>query len=202
MKRRERNFILAVITVSPMLLALAGCASPTPSFYTLGSASEPESHQGVALYSVAIGPVTVPSMVDRPQIVLNTGPNRVSIAEESRWAEPLKESIPRAMADYLSRELPEAYVSAYPSMPISDPDYRVLIDVQRFDSLQGEAATIDILWVVNAGKDGTQTTGRSYRREPANGGDYAALVAAHQRALDAVSRDIAAVIKEKRTPPR
>ena len=78
-------------------------------------------------------------------------------------------------------------------------DVNVLLYVQRFDSALGDAATVEILWLVSPAK-GAGKSGHSTVREPADGPGYEALVAAHVRALAAVSRDIAAAIRATRTP--
>lgn len=184
-----------------LALALAGCASsPEEHFYTLGATASAPARIGTAAadYSVAVGPVTIPAIVDRPQMVLRTGANRVLLAEQSRWAEPLKDSIPRVIAGNLAQLLDDGRVSAYPQGMSSDADYQVEIDVQRFESAQGDAATIDVLWAVGAGGR-TRKAGRSLVREPAGGTGFDALAAAHERALQAVSRDIAAAIREAAT---
>lgn len=147
-------------------------------------------------FSVVVGPVTIPATVDRPQMVLSTGPNQVTISEQYRWAEPLKESIPRLIATDLSQLLGNAQVSAYPQITVSDPDYRVFVDIRRFDSAQGDAATIDVNWAVRSKDNGTQKNGRTFKREPTNGSEYADTVAAHERALAAVSRDVANALQE------
>jgi uncharacterized lipoprotein YmbA len=72
----------------------------------------------------------------------------------------------------------------------------VLLDIQRFDPAMGEAATLEVLWTVIAAAGSPAITRRSLIREPADGTDYDALVAAHNRALSAVSRDIATAIQE------
>lgn len=197
MKRQRSVRSSPLIVVPLMLLALAGCgSSPTERFYTLGADGVHTRTQGAAAaYSVRVGPATVPTIVDRPQIVLRTGANRVSLAEQSRWAEPLKDSIPRVIAGNLAQLLNADHVSAYPQAMSSDADYQVQIDVQRFESAPGDAATIDILWSVQAAGE-TRKEGRSLVREAAGGNDYDALVAAHDRALLAVSRDIASAIHE------
>lgn len=186
-----------VCAIALLFLALAGCAgSPKERFYTLGAANPPENAQANAAYALAVGPVTVPAIVDRPQMVLRTEAGRVMLAEQARWAEPLKDNITRVIADDLARLLPDARVSAYPQDMSRHADYRVLVDVQRFESMQGDAAVIDMLWTIrDAGSDSLKT-GRSLVRESAGGDGYDALVAAHERALAAVSRDIAAAVRE------
>jgi uncharacterized lipoprotein YmbA len=176
---------------------LAGCGSPLKErFYMLNASGVPEGIASRPSYSVAVGPATIPAVVDRPQIVLRTGANRVTPAEESRWAEPLKDSIPRVIAGNLASLLGGAQVAAYPQSAAAVADYRVLLDVQRFDSALGDAATLEVLWTVTAASGGAAIARRSLVREPAGGTDYDALVAAHNRALAAVSRDIAAAIRE------
>lgn len=191
-------FAAVLLRVVPLLPGtLAGCGtSPPPDFYTLSPASGPQKPPAQAAYNIAVGPVSLPAIVDRPQIVLNTGPNRVSLAEQSRWAEPLKESIPRVMASDIALLLPDAYVSSYPEVALTNPDYRVLVDIQRFEFAQGEGATLDLIWSVTVERDGTRTTGRTFVREPVREPGYPALVAAHGRALSIASRDIAAAVKK------
>jgi len=179
---------------------LAGCSSPPKTnFYTLSpaAASAPARADAKVPYSVAIGPVGVPESLDRPQMVTRTGANQVSVAEFERWAGPLKNEIALAIAENLKPLLGGASVFTYPQGV--NADVNVSVDVQRFDSVLGEAATVEVLWQVRTVK-GAPRSGRSMVREAAGGAGYDALVAAHARALAAASRDIAAAIQAARTP--
>jgi uncharacterized protein len=186
---------VAVLTIS----SLTGCASsPNESFYTL-SAGVPVNGatpaSGESAYSVAVGPITLPEVVDRPQIVLRASPNEVIIVELHRWAEPLRSEIPRIIADNLTADLNVKRVAAYPQSAGDNADYRVLVDIQRFDSTMGESVTIDALWTVKRVSDGALRTGRSMARESTGGGTYEAVVAAHSRALATISHEIAEAIR-------
>jgi uncharacterized lipoprotein YmbA len=164
----------------------AGCASTTPSrFYTLSAANAPAVTSSKV--SVAIGPVSVPAVVDRPQIVVSTGPNQVWLDEFNRWAAPLQNDISRVVAENLVAMLGTPRVVLLGS----DADYRVAIEVQRFESVPGEAATLDAVWTVRRTKDGKTETGRTTAREAMQQNDYAALASAHSRALARLIRDIA-----------
>jgi uncharacterized lipoprotein YmbA len=191
------------VTLRPILIAallafpvLSGCGrSPKSTYYTLSSGAAPERAAAAAPLSVAIGPVTVPDIVDRPQLVLRAAANQVTINDYVRWAAPLKDEIPRVIADNLTQLLNGARVSTYPQSGSTDTDYLLTLGVQRFDSALGDAATVEVLWTVRPPKGGAPKAGRSVAREVANGKDYDALVAAHRRALAAVSRDIAEAIR-------
>ena len=171
-----------------LVLVLTACAGTPPreSFFTL-NAPEPAAAAADAP-SVAVGPVTIPDMVDRPQIVVRLGPNQVQIIEQARWAEPLKSAIARVVAANLAATLRARLA---PSRN-NDADYRVALDVQRFES-PADAVLVEALWTVTS-KDGKRS-GRSVVREKIAAKDYSALAAAHSAALATLSKQIAAAIR-------
>jgi hypothetical protein len=67
----------------------------------------------------------------------------------------------------------------------------------RFESVQGDAVTIEALWAVLPPGKSTSVMGHSLEHEPVQGQGYEALIAAHDRALAAVSRDIASAIRTR-----
>jgi len=121
--------------------------------------------------------------------------NRVEILETHRWAEPLKSEIPRLIAENLRRLLGSGRVSSYLQHAGGNADYRVLVDIQRFESSPGEAVTVEAVWSLRRTTGGTPKTGRSLVREPVDALGYDPLVAAYGRALLAVSRDLATLIR-------
>jgi uncharacterized lipoprotein YmbA len=173
---------------------LAACASsPPPSYYTLASLADATAPEPAASYRVAVGPVTLPELVDRPHLVLRTGANQVVIAEQHRWAEPLRRELPRVVAANLAREL-GAWVGDARESTSQGADYRVAMDIRRFDSTLGDSITIEALWVIQGNGSAVPYRGYSLVREPAGGG-YDGLVAAHDRALGVMSREIASALK-------
>ena len=187
---------VAAAVVAAMLTGCGGGAAVRESFYTLSAPTGATPAQAASNVSVFVGPVSVPESVDRSQMVLRTGANEVDVSEKYRWAEPLKSAVPRVIAETLTRELGTQRVLTSRSAAALPVDYRVAIEIQRFDSSLAEGATIDALWTVtpSAAKGGSARTGRTRVTEPASG-DPASLAAAHSRALDKVGRDIAAALR-------
>lgn len=191
MKRSISLVILCAFTAW-----LTGCAStPQTHFYTLSPVPSP-AEEPTAGYSVSVGPVSIPAVVDRPQIVVRTGPNQVSIDEFNRWASPLKSDIARVVAGNLASLLGKPYVTVFPQTTAAGASYRVAIDVLHFESAPGETAILDALWTVHARKEDQSQVGRTSVRESVQGSGYVALVAAHSRALERLSTDIAGAIRE------
>ena len=185
--------LVTIAAVYALAAFAAGCASPVSRFYTLSatttSAATPSD------VSVAVGPVSVPAIVDRPEIVVTTGPNQVRLEEFNRWASPLQNSIARVVAENLVGMLGTPQVTLFPQTMSSNADYRAAIEVQRFESAPGEAAMLDAAWTVSRTKDGKSQTGRTTVREVAPDKGYDALAAAHSRALARLSQDIADAVR-------
>jgi uncharacterized protein len=187
-----RYFLMSLTTIA--LCFLAACAtSPASKFYTLSAVSVVEQSPNAARVAIAIDPVTVPELVDRSQIVTRLDANRVSIDEFARWAEPLKNQIPRVLAADLARFIPGAIVSTYPQR-VDDNAYRVSVDVQSIDASTNGAVTLVVIWSIRAPNREERVSGRSVVRETADEPGYDALVGAHSRALASVASDIAAAM--------
>jgi uncharacterized protein len=194
--KRERGCAAALGVAA---LALAGCAgSPQSSFYTLSAGVESRSPASAPTYTVSVGPVTVPEIVDRPQLALQISANQVALDEFHRWAEPLQSGIAQAVAENLRRLLGTARIAAAPGFAGQSPEFRVALNVVRFESRPGTSAELDVLWTIERASGAAIRTGRSAIVQPAGGG-YDALVAAHSQALVRVSEDIAAAIRSLAT---
>lgn len=179
-----------------LLFALAagtGCASPRSNFYTLNAEAKPSATRSDS--SVAVGPVSVPAAVNRPQIVVRLAQNQVAIDEFHRWASPLPDAIVRVVVENLSAMLGTPHVTVFSQPTAAGAQYRVLIDVLRFESAPGEAATLDAIWTVRSTKDGATRSGRTTVSEPVPDREYAALAAAHSRALGRLSAELAGAIR-------
>jgi len=92
--------IVSSAALCAIAVLVAACASAPPSrFYTLSRTATPGA--APATFSVVVGPVAIPAVVDLPQIVVSTGPNQVTLEEYNRWASPLANNISRVVAENL-----------------------------------------------------------------------------------------------------
>jgi uncharacterized lipoprotein YmbA len=175
---------------------VSGCASsPQSNFYTLSpELATDTSSAGRSPKAIVVSPVSVPEVVDRPQFVLRVNENKVSLDEFARWADPLKSQIGRVIAADLALQFSSTLVYSNPGALDLASTCQVTVDVQSFESTPGESAALSALWSVKPQK-GAPISGRTVVREPIASGGYDALVAAHSRALSALSRDIATAIR-------
>jgi len=185
--------IVSIVLLFALVVLGAGCASQPSKFYTLSPTAEPG--EAKESFSVAVGPVYIPPLVDRPQMVVNVGPNQVGIDEVNRWASPLQNEIARVVAQNLARKLGTQMVSVFPQSTATGASYRVMIDVMRFESAPGKSVNLDCIWNVRGAKEKSFRSGRTTVSEAVSDGSTAGLVAAHSRALGRLSGDVAEAIR-------
>ena len=192
---------LAKLAIVGTLAALAvACTSAPSRFYTLSATATPSAAS--SSLSIAVGPVSVPAAVDRPQIVINTSANQVTVDDFNRWAAPLQDNLARVVAENLVALLGAPRVTLFPQTLGADVDYRVQIEIRNFESAPGKSASLDAVWSVRRSRDGKTETGRTSAREKVDGNDYEALAAAHSRGVARLSQDVAdAVLRLDRAAP-
>jgi len=196
--RRVQHAMSAAALMATFLLT--ACAQSAPfSFYTLVGpvATQPAAARTPLLIEVL--PSTVPTQVQRPQLVLTTAPGQIKIMEQQRWSQPVADEISQALSQDLTRRLPavDVYRSAHSD---AQAVYRVALNVQRFESVPGNRATLDAVWSVTVNPRGLVMTCHSIMNQPVAAGlagtdpDYAALVDAHRQAIQQLSGEIASAI--------
>ncbi len=182
------------------LVLMTGCVTKPSRYYlltpveqgTAGTLNKPE-------HVIGIGPVTFPAYLDRPQIVLRSSGNQLDYAESHRWAEPLKSAFSQTLAENLSTLLPAERTVIYPWSRSILPDYQVIVKVTRFDADVAGMVNLTADWeIIRASDTESLDQNKVTYTETANSTEYPAIVGAQSRAVEQLSRDIAAAISETR----
>ena len=197
--RRALLLLLAVLVVT----LVGGCMRSDPTRYyvlteiarSVGAAPAPG--RGAV---IGVGPVSLPGYVDRLPIVTRRGA-QLEMAEFDRWGEPLSEGVPRAIAAYLADLLQTERVVVFPWPGVTTLEQQVVVDVSRFDGVVGGDVLLEARWRVLGSNRKELVLRSSTVREATGGSGYPALVAAMNRSLGTLSREIADSIKMPRTQP-
>ena len=199
---KKKSLIRSVlIGVSLSLLLAWGCASsPASRFYTLSSLSGPVKAKTEQPLSqgptIGLGPIRFPDYLDRPGIVIRSGGNTIEIAEFDLWAGSLKEDFIRVLAENLSILLETDKMVLYPYIGIVPTDFKIGINLNRFEGAPGGEVFLEAAWIVQAGPDKKEGfVQKSQITEPVSGSDYPSLVAAQSRAVEKLGREMAKAIQ-------
>lgn len=148
------------IMILALVMALGfGCTSVPPMrFYALNpmdpgpalvTAAPPEK----ASLSVEVGSLRLPQYLERPQIVTRRSASRLEVAEFHQWGGNLRKDMIRVLAKNLSQLLatPQVYISPHSSQ--TPPDFRVELEVMKFERDPDEKVRLSVQWSVTAPRD-------------------------------------------------
>jgi len=202
MKKR----VVSLVFTAAGLLVLAGCLGRTAParFYALASMEQTSAAMGAKTgasgIAVGIGPIKLADYLNRADIVTRETGNTLRFAEFEQWAGSLEDNLTLALAENLGLLLHSEQVFVRPWPQPITVDYRITLEVIRFDGQLGGEANLIALWSIS-GEDPEEPLAvkRSSIQEPTGGNGYEDLGAAESRALARLSREIAQAIitKEK-----
>ncbi|WP_430475317.1 PqiC family protein [Thalassospira lucentensis] len=121
-----------LVLLAPLLVACAAQSVPD-RYYLLSPTVQQVSEPSIQAPVIGIGPVTIPSHLDRSTIVSRSSTNRVEVNSGYRWAEPLDENINRVLMDNMGRTGKASRLEAFPWTSRDGVDWQVVLDIDRFE---------------------------------------------------------------------
>jgi len=209
-------------------LLLAGCGTTPPSsFYTLTALPEAAGRsadiQGGGM-TVGIGPVVFPQYLDRPQLVVRGGSNRLDLDEFQRWGGTVQDDFLRVWGENLVHLLDSSRIVIFPTESRMPLDFRITAEVISFAAEPGGQVVLKVRWAVMdndlermlaasedvyrspvVSKPQVVSSGVTGGGTPAGnevgGYDAEAVVAAMSRVVGEFSSDVAKVLRGLPKPP-
>jgi uncharacterized lipoprotein YmbA len=179
-----------------------GCAgSPPARFYTLSplpitGGVRAEKRSADQPLAIGTGPVRLPEYLVRKEIVTRTDANSIDLVEFDLWGGSLQDDFSRNLLENLSLLLASDRVSLYSWPGLGAVDYRVGVEVIRFDGKLGGDVILIANWTIREGKGNSVVRVQNSRiQEPSGGQSYEAMVGGMSRALGRLSREIGEAIK-------
>ena len=177
-----------ILIFLPLLITLVACSGSDTSlgggsigdtrFYSLSTPVVTSADNSNTL-SIGIGPVEIPRLLNRPQIVSRKDNTEIIIAEDHQWGGSYKEELIKALTDNFSSLLKTERIEEYPWKSSFKPSYQVRIDIESFDGEVNKSVILNARWrlvknnkellvkraiievpVVTAGQTSTSTYGR------------------------------------------
>jgi len=197
--------ILALPVFILIFSALSGCSSNSSSgnlggthFYSLSS-MKPTAAASANKISIGIGPVEIPRLLNRPQIVSRKNKSEIIMSESHQWGGSYKEELNKAITDNLSVLLKTEKIEQYPWKSTFQPDYQVRIDIESFDgdinNPTHKNVTLNARWRLLK-NDKELLVKRALITVPLKGSGYTAYVNAQSEALTQFSREVVTQIRK------
>jgi uncharacterized lipoprotein YmbA len=162
-------------------------------FYSLSSL--PPATQAHSKLRLGIGPLQIPRLLNRPQIISRKNSNEINMAELHQWGGSLREEMIQVMTDNLSALLKTDRIEQYPWKFAFKPHYQVRIHIERLDGTLGKNVILKARWrLLKNNKE--LLSKRAVINTTINGKTYGDYVKAQSKALETLSRQIADRIKQ------
>ncbi len=152
---------LCIVVLGIAGFMLAGCIGTNPvtptQFYILNSTIYDSSlvdikNQGVPL-SVELTTLHLPKYLEKLQIVTRASDNRLEMAEYHQWGGSLRKNMIRVLSLNLSRLLATPYVDIPPFHSTSRPDFRIKVEVMRFEADKHGRVWLTAKWRLSRGNN-------------------------------------------------
>jgi uncharacterized protein len=174
-------------------LLLTGCAdAPSVQFYVLEPLSQTTpSTISARQRTIGIGPVSVPALLERKQIITRHSDNAVQFAEFQQWASPLQDNLLQALTRNLSTLQPSNIIRAYPWSVHGTVDLQIVVDIIRFDTTPGESANLEANWTIkNENTHDILKNGHSIINHSLSDSSYPGTVRALSKLLGEFSQEL------------
>jgi uncharacterized lipoprotein YmbA len=117
--------------------------------------------------------VTVPSLVDRSEMVVTTANNGVQILDHERWAAPLSDQVAQTLSRDLERRRPDVLVGDR-RFDQGKAAAVVKVDIVRMSAARAGHVKLEAHWHITDIDAGLDTVGGDSFDVPLSGADYAA----------------------------
>ena len=182
------------------LLFICGCASKSPNYYVLNSlqsgAPSAEKARAQNDLTIGVGPVKIPAYLDRPEITTRSAPDSLQFAEFDKWAEPLEKNLTRVIAENLATLLSTDRIGVFPWLNSAQVQYQVTVDITQLERMPDGKVILAARWNILGDQGENMLVIESSRFSiPIESAGYEAIASAESRAVEALSREIAAAVK-------
>lgn len=130
------------------IMILPGCmTTPITQFYDLEAINVSITSQTTEKKPlVGVSQISLPSTLERKQIVTRSANGQLHLAEQHQWATLLKQNMTEVLAKNLAVKYPEFWFKAHPWSLLGIVDYRLVVDVIRLDIILGKAIYFSVDW--------------------------------------------------------
>jgi uncharacterized lipoprotein YmbA len=179
MQKNIVSLLLWLVCIS--LLTACSSSKNTTRFYSLTDLAQQVQKDRPQL-SIGVGPVHIPRLLRRPQLVLRKNKTEVSLVELHQWGGSLREDILSSLSRNLSTLLGSDRIERYPWKNTQRPQYQVRINIEQLDGDLGKTVNLKARWSLLKNNKPILRK-HSDIKVKVQGNDYNAYVTAQSQAL-------------------
>jgi uncharacterized lipoprotein YmbA len=158
---------------------LCACASSRPDHFYILSAQPTVAVQAPAIPSTPVTlKVTLPILVDRPEMILNTSAEGVLVLEHERWAAPLADLVVQTLGQDIERRRGDLLVGVQGTARLAGPTVKITVDVVQMTARRGNRVSIETHWRIVDARKPSEVAGSDIFSAPLGQDGYAGIAQA------------------------
>ncbi len=166
----------ALLTALCFLCLLCACVTSRPDHFYILSAQPQGASDARTTPAVQVSlRVTLPSLVDRSEMILNTSANGVIVLEHERWAAPPADLATQTLARDLELRRSDVLVAAQSAGHSGAAAVKVTVDLVQMTVRRGERASIEAHWRISDLRTSADVVGSEIFGAPVAQDGYAAV---------------------------
>jgi uncharacterized lipoprotein YmbA len=168
--------VKSLLTAVCFLGLLSACVASRPEHFYILSAQPPGASEARTTPATQVSlRVTLPSLVDRAEMILNTSTTGVIVLEHERWAAPLADLATQTLARDLELRRSDVLVAGQNAGRSGDAAVKMTVDLVQITVRRGERASIEAHWRIIDPRTGGDVVGSEVFSAPVAQDGYAAV---------------------------
>jgi len=176
--------------------ALGACVGQPDHFYTLNTLPDTTRVTGAPTIHARLL-VTIPSLMDRNEMVLYTGRNGIVILDHERWAAPLADQVSQTLARDIEGRRADVFVGDRGFDRAVSPPVTLKVDIVRMSAQRGGRASIEAHWRIVDSTAGVDELGSGSFEAAITGDGYAAVAKAYSHTLSDLAERLAQEVRPR-----
>jgi uncharacterized lipoprotein YmbA len=157
---------MKILPIAAALCLLGACATVTTDHYYVLSPLPPGTLEASTESATqVILRVSLPALMDRSEMVLNTSADSVTVLEHERWAAPLAELSAQTLAQDFEQRRADLLVTGQGLIRPAGTAIKLTIDLVRVTVRTGKQVSMDAHWRI-IDTTGTESLGGDVFRAP------------------------------------
>lgn len=185
MSAAKRARSASTFAVGAMLLA--SCAGQPDHFYSLNTVPDTVRPPAAGFTTHVLLGISIPSLVDRRQMVIDAPADQILMLEHERWAAPLSDLVTQTLARDIEQRRADVLVADKSFDQAGVATVRITVDIVRMTANRGGRASLESRWRIVDSAAKTDLIGGETFTAPISGEDYAAIARAYSSCLAALA---------------
>jgi len=187
---------MSLLFIVMSLLASCG-TSPKTNFYIL-NVDRDLSQQKSEGVSIGVWKVTLPNLIDRPEIITRTGSHTINLADFHRWAGGLKSNTSFLLANELSYHLKTGHVDISPWSSYRNFDFQIKVHIRKFTGELGGFSEFEGAYIILNGKGDKKILEKTFSfSEKVKSKKYTDIALSMSKLVSSLAHEISNSVKEQ-----